>query len=42
VNFLVPDDFSTLGSGGIAGSSDTQLQAAMRSLGVAERAATGG
>jgi carboxyl-terminal processing protease len=42
VNFLVPDDFSTLGSGGIAGSSDTQLQAALRSLGVAERAATGG
>ena len=42
VNFLVPDDFSTLGSGGIAGSSDAQLQAALRSLGVAERAATGG
>jgi len=42
VNFLLPDDFSTLGSGGIAGSSDTQLQAALRSLGVAERAATGG
>jgi carboxyl-terminal processing protease len=42
VNFLVPDDFATLGSGGIAGSSDAQLQAALRSLGVAERAATGG
>jgi carboxyl-terminal processing protease len=42
VNFLVPDDFATLGSSGIAGSSDTQLQAALRSLGVAERAATGG
>ena len=42
VNFLLPDDFSTLGSGGIAGSSDTQLQAALRSLGVGERAATGG
>ena len=42
VNFLVPDDFATLGSGGIAGSSDTQLQAALRSLGVAERAAAGG
>ncbi len=42
VNFLVPDDFATLGGGGIAGSSDTQLQAALRSLGVAERAATGG
>ena len=41
VNFLVPDDFATLGSSGIAGSSDTQLQAALRSLGVAERAATG-
>ena len=41
VNFLVPDDFSTLGGGGIAGSSDTQLQAGLRSLDVAERAATG-
>jgi carboxyl-terminal processing protease len=42
VNFLVPDDFATLGSGGIGASSDTQLQAALRSLDVAERSATGG
>ena len=42
VTFLVPDDFAALGSGGIAGTSDTQLQAALRSLGVAERAVTGG
>jgi len=42
VNFLVPDDFATLGSGGIAGTQDTQLQAALRSLDVAERAASGG
>ncbi len=42
VSFLVPDDFATLGSGGIGASSDTQLQAALRSLDVAERAATGG
>lgn len=42
VNFLVPDDFPTLGSGGVGASSDTQLQAALRSLDVAERVATGG
>jgi carboxyl-terminal processing protease len=42
VNFLVPDDFATLGSGGIGSSPDTQLQAALRSLDVAERAVTGG
>lgn len=42
VNFLVPDDFAALGSGGIGASADTQLQAALRSLDVAERATTGG
>jgi carboxyl-terminal processing protease len=42
VNFLVPDDFATLGPGGIGASSDTQLQAALRALGVEEGAATGG
>ena len=42
VNFLVPDDFATLGAGGIGASSDTQLQAALRSLDVAVRAAGGG
>ena len=41
VNFLVPDDFASLGSGGVGASSDTQLQAALRSLDVAERAVTG-
>ena len=41
VNFLVPDDFATLGSGGIAASSDTQLQAALRSLDTAERVVSG-
>ena len=41
VAFLVPDDFATLGSGGVEASADTQLQAALRSLDVAERAATG-
>jgi len=41
-NFLVPDDFATLGAGGIGASSDTQLQAALSSLDVAVRAATGG
>ncbi len=42
VNFLVPDDFATLGPNGIGASSDTQLQAALRSLDVAERAVSGG
>jgi carboxyl-terminal processing protease len=42
VEFLVPDEFSTLGSGGISASSDTQLQAALRSLAVAEQAVSGG
>ena len=42
VNFLVPDDFATLGSGGIAASTDTQLQAALRSLDTAERVVSGG
>ena len=42
VNFLVPDDFATPGPGGIGASSDTQLQAALRALGVEEGAATGG
>jgi carboxyl-terminal processing protease len=42
VNFLVPDDFATLGPGGIGASSDTQLQAALRALDAAERAVTGG
>jgi carboxyl-terminal processing protease len=42
VNFLVPDGFATLGSGGIGASSDTQLQAALSALDVAVRAAGGG
>jgi carboxyl-terminal processing protease len=42
VNFLVPDDFATLGSGGIGASSDTQLKAALASLDIAERAVSGG
>ena len=42
VSFLVPDDFAALGAGGIAGTQDAQLQAALRSLDVAERAASGG
>jgi len=42
VSLLVPDDFVTLGSGGIGASADTQLQAALRSLDVAERAVSGG
>ena len=41
VNFLVPDDFATLGPGGIGASSDTQLQAALRALAVEEGAAAG-
>ena len=41
VNFLVPDDFATLGAGGIGASSDTQLQAALRALAVEEGAAPG-
>ena len=42
VSLLVPDDFATLGSGGIGASSDTQLQAALRALDVTERAAAAG
>ena len=42
VNFLVPDDFATLGAGGIAGTQDAQLKAALSALAVAERVATGG
>ena len=42
VSFLVPDDFATLGSGGIGGSPDTQLEAALHTLDVAERALSGG
>jgi carboxyl-terminal processing protease len=41
-NFLVPDDFATLGPGGIGASSDTQLQAALRALDVEVRAAPAG
>ncbi len=41
VSFLVPDDFATLGAGGIGASSDTQLQAALSALDVAVRAAGG-
>jgi carboxyl-terminal processing protease len=42
VNFLVPDDFATLDAGGIAGTQDAQLKAALSALAVAERVATGG
>ncbi len=42
VTFLVPDDFATLGPGGVGASSDTQLQAALRALDVEERAAPAG
>ena len=42
VNFLVPDDFAALGAGGIAGTQDAQLKAALAALDVAEPAASGG
>jgi len=42
VSFLVPDDFAALGAAGIGGTQDAQLQAALRSLDVAVRAAGGG
>ena len=41
VAFLVPNDFATLGAGGVGASSDTQLQAALAALDVAVRAAGG-
>ena len=42
MSFLVPDDFAALGAGGIAGTQDAQLKAALSALDVAERAASGG
>ena len=41
VSFLVPNDFATLGTGGIGGTQDAQLQAALAALDVAVRAAGG-